>query len=420
MRTPTIAAAALALALAAGCKDKREPARQEAPGSRAPSAGAQGSAQDAAVPPPAAPQAGGALAQAYVACAALIGAARWDDYERRCLSPSFAAHTVDAEDVRREQVLPKLRDEKVAFPDLALAPQVVLVSGRTVLAVSLMTGTNTGPLQGERGTLPATKQQVGLLLFDRVAMDEESRPAELWTYLEPGTLLGQLGYRPKELPPVRPALAQGLAGAPIIAVAAGDERERANAALVRRHNEVLNAKQAADVLALWADDALEADQALAADARGKPQIEAAFRALWRAFPDGKSELAEVWAAGDYVAAVARFTGTHDGPLGALPKTGRPVVFQYAELYKLADGKIAALWRFRNDAAIARQLGLGVAAAPPAAGKGSAGGAGSAAGAPTSPSSPGQTVAPPTPLPKRAPEPPPRTPVRAPDPPAPIM
>jgi predicted ester cyclase len=80
--------------------------------------------------------------------------------------------------------------------------------------------------------------------------------------------------------------------------------------------------------------------------------------FWKAFPDGKIEVPNAWAAGEYVVVEGKFTGTHTGPLGKMPKTGKKVEMAYAEIFELKDGKIVELWRFWNQADMAKQLGMG--------------------------------------------------------------
>jgi steroid delta-isomerase-like uncharacterized protein len=191
-------------------------------------------------------------------------------------------------------------------------------------------------------------------------------------------MLGQLGHRPEGAPPVRPARTAGLPGAPVIVVAAGDDPaqapaqalEQANLAVVKRGIEAFNARKLGDLMAGYADDIVEMDQAAGADSKGKPAIEQGVQRLWKAFSSGKLEVPVLWAAGDYVVAEGTLTGTHDGPLGKLPKSGKPVAMSYAEIFKLKDGKVVELWRFRNDLALMQQLGAG---GPPggAPGKGAA-------------------------------------------------
>jgi steroid delta-isomerase-like uncharacterized protein len=168
---------------------------------------------------------------------------------------------------------------------------------------------------------------------------------------------GQLGLSPKEAPPVRPAMEKGMDGAPVIIVAADDAKEKANLETIKKANEAFMSKKPADSMAFYADDAVESDQASGADTKGKKEIEKGMTMFTKAFPDLKIEVKGQWAAGDYVIVEGVFSGTNNGPMGKMPKTGKPVTGQYAEIFKLKDGKITELWRFRNGLAMAMQLGL---------------------------------------------------------------
>jgi len=370
-----IAALALGLALAAGCKKKEPPQDRPVPaGSGSGSAAAAaGSAGSAPAPTPAAPtpKSGKDLAQVLLDCGELINAAKWEVFAQQCTAPGFITHQAGDRDMTGDQLIPQLAGAKVAFPDIRVAPQLLLVNGRSVASVVLMKGTNDGPLKGEAGTLPPTKQKMGVLLYERFAMTDENKASERWAYVDPGTMLGQLGHRLKGAQPVRPALEQGLAGAPVIAVAADDAKEQANLAVVKRGIEAFNGRKLADLMAGYADGIVESDQAAGADVTGKPAIEQGLQRLWKAFSDGKLEVPVLWAAGDYVVAEGTLTGTHDGPLagpaGTLPKTGKRIAMSYAEIFKLEGGKVVQLWRFRNDLALMMQLGAGGPPPPPAQG-----------------------------------------------------
>jgi steroid delta-isomerase-like uncharacterized protein len=364
MRIVTIAAA-LGLLLVTGCKQKESPPAGAASGSaQAPPTEGSAPRPTETPPPKPAPKTGPELARAFMDCAALASAGKWDDYGARCLAASFVGHHVDDEDVTREQILPRLQSARVAFPDLSHEPQLVLVNGRAIIAVVLMKGTNDGPLQSASGSIPPTKKKIGVLVYERVAMDDEAKLGEQWAYTDPGTLSGQLGLRRGAPAPVRPALAQGTP-APVIAVAADDAKELANLAAIKKLVDALNARKVADVLAGYTDDVRASDQAAPADVLSKQALEKELQARWKAFPDGKLEVSGLWAAGDYVALEGTLIGTQTGPLEKLPATGKRITMQYAEVLKLKDGKIVEQWRFRNGVALARQLGAEPAPAAPA-------------------------------------------------------
>ena len=341
----------LALAVGAiGCKSK--------PKEQPPQAGSAGSDAGAAPvePPRPPPLAGKELATKYLACNDLLSQGKLDDFKRDCITADFLGHPVDAmEQKGADAVIAEFTAQRAAFPDMKVQPQLVFVDGRTILAIGLMTGTHEGPMKTPVGDLAPTKKPIGMLFFHKLAINDENKATEEWWFGDPATLVGQIGKLPKGIKS-RPAMAKGLEGAPIVIVAADDAREQANLEVITKLNEAFNARKASDEIALFADDAVESDQASAADITGRKAIEPGLRAFHTAFPDGKIAVDAV-AVGDYVIQHGKFTGTQNGPLDKLPPSQAKVEMGFAEVFEMKDGKIAKLWRFRNGLALAGQLAL---------------------------------------------------------------
>jgi len=326
---------------------------------------------------------GKALADKYLACTSFINTAKWDDLASKCLATTYKGHTADGDDTSGPSaVVDYFKAQAAAFPDMKLQPQLVAVNGRNILAVALLTGTHTGTMKSAHGELPATNKKIGQLMFHRVTLDEENRVSEEWAYFDPATMMGQLGLLPPSAPKLRPTLEAGWQGAPIVVVATDDAKEKANLDVAQKSAAAYQAKKWADYTALYTDEAVEADQATGIDNKGKKQLQSGGELLTKAFPDLKLETVASFAAGDFVFVQGTLTGTNDGPLGTLTPTKKQLQAQYAEVYKLADGKIAELWRFRNGKAMAAQLGL--IPTSPAAGS---------AAAPTGTNAPGSAAAP---------------------------
>jgi len=130
---------ALAVGGAVGCKKKPEEAPPTAGSAEKPTEGSAGSGSAEA---PKAPLAGKELAAKYVECTNHLNAGKADDFKANCITADFLAHPVDAVEVKgADAVLAQFKEERAAFPDLKIAPQVIFVNGRTLLAVGLMTGT---------------------------------------------------------------------------------------------------------------------------------------------------------------------------------------------------------------------------------------------------------------------------------------
>src|SRR5262245_22954100 len=107
------------------------------------------------------------LAEKYRACVALLDAAKPIDFERDCVEANVAIHAVGGRAAAQgaEPLTRFFQSRKAAMPDARYRPQLVMVSGRTILAVHLVTGTHTGALKTSAGELAATNKKVGQLVF---------------------------------------------------------------------------------------------------------------------------------------------------------------------------------------------------------------------------------------------------------------
>ena len=377
-----------ALTLATGCKKKAAEDKPVPPtaGTGGGTAAGTGSGTATATPPPApAPLTGEALAKAYLAS--------WDAWNAGDKAKFRATYADDAVSHWPDSPMPErkggdaIADEamsfRAGFPDAKASAQLVLVNGRTVTGVWLTTGTNSAAMKTPMGEMPATNKKMGMLLFHSVTYNDANRVSEDWFIMDGNTMASQLGMSPQ---PGRPLMETG-AAAPVIVVSADSDVEKANLALAQKGNDDFNKHDAAAVMATMADDAIESDQAAPADVVGKAKIEEGTKMFMGAFSDGKITPISLWAAGDYVVAVSTFTGTNDGDMVPMKKTGKPVKLTVAEITKLDGGKIKQLWRFWDSSAMAIQMGL--VPDPAAAGK-----------APAAPADPAAPAAPADPAPAK--------------------
>jgi len=79
--------------------------------------------------------------------------------------------------------------------------------------------------------------------------------------------------------------------------------------------------------------------------------------LLRAFPDLHFTIEDQLVQGDRVAFRWRATGTHTGPLGAAPPTGKPVALDGLILDRVADGKVLERWEQWDQSLMLQQLGF---------------------------------------------------------------
>jgi len=305
------------------------------------------------------PLVGDALAKKYISCVGMVNDAKYDDFKKDCMAADFKGHMADGPDVPNvDAVIGYFKAMKTGFPDWKLTPQLVLINGRDILAIELSTGTNTADWKSPDGhDMKKTDKKIGLLMFHRLTINDENKATEEWVYEDPGTMMGQLGLLPKEAPPMRPATEASWEGAPIIVVAADDDKEKANLELCKKSDAAFNDHKTADMFAMTTDDAIESDQASGKDNKGKKELEAGLKMFMTAFPDMKLTPEHTFAAGDWVVDIGTATGTNKGPMGKMKPTNKEVTMHYAEVDKIKDGKVAEMWRFRNGMAMAMQMGL---------------------------------------------------------------
>ena len=95
----------------------------------------------------------------------------------------------------------------------------------------------------------------------------------------------------------------------------------------------------------------------APEIRGIEEMLAFLEANFVAFPDWHEEIQLMIAEGDKVAYITTGTGTHRGPLGDIPPTGRPVEVINFIVQRIAQGKIAETWIGWDNVSVLAQLGL---------------------------------------------------------------
>jgi steroid delta-isomerase-like uncharacterized protein len=79
--------------------------------------------------------------------------------------------------------------------------------------------------------------------------------------------------------------------------------------------------------------------------------------LLRAFPDLHFTVEDQLIQGDRVAFRWRATGTHTGPLGAAPPTGKTVVLDGLIMDRMTDGKVRERWEQWDQPLMLQQLGF---------------------------------------------------------------
>ncbi len=308
-------------------------------------------------PEPPKPLEGEALAAHYQQCWDAWNQRKWDDFAG-CYADDAVSENVGA------PMTPKHdgRDAIVAFhkgfaeamPDAKGAPQLTIVNGRTIAALTMTQGTQTAPLKGPMGEIPATGKKIGAFAGHLVEFNDQNQVTSEQFYEDSSTLMGQLGVVKR---PVRPAVDKGW-DQTVTLVSKGDDAEKANIDLYNQSIDAFNKQDAKAMDALMADDAVWSEAAAPKDV-GKKEAMAGTKDMWKAFPDGKLTVNKTIAAGDYVIATGTLTGTNKGamPSMKMKATGKAIDLPFMEVVQYQDGKVTHDWLFFDGAGMAMQLGL---------------------------------------------------------------
>ncbi len=130
----------------------------------------------------------------------------------------------------------------------------------------------------------------------------------------------------------------------------------ANRELVERfYEEVVNERRLEAI-----DELLSEDFVHNGERRGRDGQRRTYEAFFAGFPDLRSEVVEILAAGNSVGVHRRWAGTHEGPFQGVEPTGRRVEFESTAILTLRGGQIAEYRGVVDLLGIMQQLG----AAPP--------------------------------------------------------
>ena len=244
-----------------------------------------------------------------------------------------------------------------AMPDIKMTPTLILASTDNKVAVAVVgTGTHSGPLKMGDHELAATSKKVGIQELHLVEFDPAKGGIVKHTnMLDHGTFMGQLGMNPM---PHRPAM-DAPAGEPTIVIAKGDDAEKANIDLYKKSMEAWEKRDMKAASAVMADNVVIHDMTAPKDS-DKKSADKMTAEVWKAFPDAKGEVLDLWAAGDYVFSLSKNGGTNKGAMpsmGLKKPTGKPMSFTSADINKISGGKVVESWMFFDAMAIGKQLGL---------------------------------------------------------------
>jgi steroid delta-isomerase-like uncharacterized protein len=129
-----------------------------------------------------------------------------------------------------------------------------------------------------------------------------------------------------------------------------------NKQLSRRFTELFSTDETALADAVFAPDVVFHGAVASGDLHGVEAVKAFIAEYRAAFPDARSTVEDQVAEGDRVVTRWRARGTHGGPLGELPPTGRAFDIGGITIERVADGRIAEVWVARDELGLLRALG----------------------------------------------------------------
>ena len=125
-----------------------------------------------------------------------------------------------------------------------------------------------------------------------------------------------------------------------------------NKAVVRRFiTEFWNAGDIA-----VADELVHPDYAIEGIGRGSDAVKTNAAAYRVAFPDLECTIEQMVAEGDGVAVRLTLHGTHLGPLGGIPPTGKRVAMKEMVFWQVVEGRLRAIWSVGDALGLRIQLG----------------------------------------------------------------
>jgi predicted ester cyclase len=297
---------------------------------------------------------GQALVDAYTACWGHFNKRAWDDF-KACYAKDALSSGSGLPDARGPAIVDVHSKPFVAaFSDIVGTHQLVLANGPIVASITLLAGTNDGPMKTPMGELPATKKRLGQLVAHVVQAGGGATARREWLVNDNATMMAQLGLAKL---PARPAIASGVAQ-PVVVVGSGSAGEKAALAAAKKLYAHFNAHDQKMFDGLAAD-VVDANASMPADIKGKAAVAGFVAGFWQMSSNVKLTVDQQFAAGDYVVTVGSFGGTNDGdhPGMGLKKTGKKFKTAIIEITKWQDGKVVQLWPFFDSADLAQQLGL---------------------------------------------------------------
>jgi predicted ester cyclase len=80
------------------------------------------------------------------------------------------------------------------------------------------------------------------------------------------------------------------------------------------------------------------------------------RARLTGFPDLTTSIQDMFVSGDKLAVTLMWHGTHTGPYGGVPATGKPVAVRDTAIWHFTGGQVTEIWTLQDQFAFLKQIG----------------------------------------------------------------
>jgi len=129
-----------------------------------------------------------------------------------------------------------------------------------------------------------------------------------------------------------------------------------NKNLVRRYQEAYNTGKLDELDGILAPNLISHNH-LPGVPTGLAGAKMVHQGLLTSFPDSKTTIEDLVAEGDRVVMRGTATGTHKGPFGGAPPTGKSFKVTTMWVFRIANGKIVEHWGVVDGTGVMQQLGL---------------------------------------------------------------
>jgi steroid delta-isomerase-like uncharacterized protein len=129
-----------------------------------------------------------------------------------------------------------------------------------------------------------------------------------------------------------------------------------NLAVMRAALDAMNRRDLDACVAMLTPDFVISIAGAPPDQRGPSAWRRNAEMLFKAFPDARIHIDDMFASDDKVAVRVRITGTHTGPFLGVEPTGKPIAYESNELYRIVDGRIAQEWICSDMLTMMTQIG----------------------------------------------------------------